>query len=131
VKDDVPEMETFLMRLLSICSSIDLSGKYPGSYWSLTNIPAKRNDDNTHLPMPSVRQAVMAVEPLMVVQMEVPEDIDTVENETEENDMRRAGYVGNKNRRAIPIVVVRYATSLPGLGTSKVKMVIGDVSQLY
>jgi hypothetical protein len=120
VQDDVPEMETFLMRLLGVASTIDLSGKYPGTYWALTNIPANHNSDNQDLPTPSSRQAVIAIEPLSVVQMEVSEDIDSVKNETAEADMRQAGYVGNKNRRAIPIIVVRYATSLPGMGTSKV-----------
>ena len=128
VKDDVPEMETFLMRLLGTASAIDLSGECSGSYWALTSIPAKLNDDNAKLPRPSVRQAVIAIQPLAVIQMEVPEDIDSVENETAEEAMRQAGYIGNKNRRAIPIVVVRYATSLPELGTSKVKIAIDSVT---
>jgi len=111
VRNDVPEMETFTMRLLGVASMVDLSGKYPGFYWALTSVPAKRKADNQHLPIPSARQAVIVIEPLVVIQMEV---------ETEEAEMRRVGYVGNNNRRAVPIIVVRYATPLPGLGTSKV-----------
>ena len=75
------------------------------------------------MPVPPTSQAVIAVEPIEVLEIQLPEPIDTVENESEtgEPEMHAAGYSGNKNRQAIPIIVVRYATSLPGLGKSEVR----------
>lgn len=116
---DVPEMETWLMRWLTIVSEIDIRGTTPGGYWAITHIPAYNNTDNRDMPLPSPLEAVLAIQPIDVIQIQLPEPIDTVENEshTEERHMAAAGYTGNANRQAIPIVVVRYATSLPGLGT--------------
>lgn len=38
--------------------------------------------------------------------------------------MAQAGYVGNENRKAVPVVVVRYATSSSGFGTSAVRFLV-------
>lgn len=114
-------METLIMRFLSISVSLDTKGSnFPGCYWSITHIPAKHNGDNAHLPIPPTRSAVMAIQPLNVYQIDLPEDIDSADNESGELEMKRVGYVGNTNRRAIPIILVRYATALPGFGSSKV-----------
>ncbi|RDB16410.1 hypothetical protein Hypma_002777 [Hypsizygus marmoreus] len=119
-KADVPEMETLTMRLLTFCTMLDSLGTtYPGAFWALTSIPAKHNGDNIHLPIPPARSAVLAIQPLGAFQIDLPQDIDDSRNETGEPEMKSAGYVGNKNRRAIPVIMVRYATSLPGLGTAK------------
>lgn len=108
------------MRWLTVANYLDIFGAdYTGSYWALTNIPAKRNDDNAHLPSPHPSQACFALQVLDVVEMQLPEDIDTAENETGEKEMKEAGYIGNANCRAIPLIIVRYA-SLPELGSTKV-----------
>lgn len=121
VQDDVPEMETLIMRLLTFVTRIDLAGNtQPGLYWALTMIPAENNADNQYQPIPPARHAVMAIQPLDVIQIELPEDIDSFNNENGETEMKNAGYVGNINRRAVPVIVVRYATAYPGLGTTKV-----------
>jgi len=120
-------METLQMRWLTFVTRIDIEGPYSGAYWAITNIPAKHNADNQHMPLPPASKAVMAVEPIEVLQMQLPEPIDTIDNEDAEHEMEEAGYTGNENRQAIPIIVVRYSTSLPGLGTKEV----GFGSQLH
>lgn len=120
---DVPEMETLQMRWLSIVTPLDMFGTdFRGQYWAITNIPAYNNADNQHLPLPPASQAIMAVQPIEVLQIQLPEPIDTVENESAsaERAMHEAGYTGNTDRQAIPVIVVRYATSLPGLGKVEV-----------
>jgi hypothetical protein len=77
--------------------------------------------------LPPVSEAVMAVEPIEVIQMQLSEPIDTVDDETEEHEMAEAGYVGNDNRQAIGIIVVRYSTSLPGLGTKPVRFQVRNI----
>lgn len=43
VQDDVSEMETLIMRLLTFVTRIDLAGHtQPGLYWALTTIPAEK-----------------------------------------------------------------------------------------
>ena len=49
----------------------------------------------------------MAVEPIEVIQMRLPVPIDDVNCEEGEIEMAAAGYVGNDDRKAIPIIVVR------------------------
>lgn len=117
-------METLIMRWLSFVSEIDLQGSFPGAYWAITDIPAKHNGDNQHMPLPPASQAVMAVEPIEVIQMQLPVPIDDVNCEEGEVEMAAAGYVGNDDRQAIPIIVVRYSTSLPGLGTKAVRLMV-------
>jgi hypothetical protein len=112
------------MRWLSFVSEIDLQGSFPGAYWAITDIPAKHNGDNQHMPLPPASQAVMAVEPIEVIQMQLPVPIDDVNCEEGEVEMAAAGYVGNDDRQAIPVIVVRYSTSLPGLGTKAVRLMV-------
>lgn len=110
------------MRLLTFVSRIDLFGDtQPGMYWALTAIPAEHNADNREQPIPPTRNALIAIQPLDVIQLEVPADIDSFDNEHAESELRDAGYIGNVNRRAVPVIIVRYATVYPGLGTAKVK----------
>lgn len=106
---------------LSFACIVDIQGaSCPGQFWAITHIPAKNNNDTQNEPCPSLTQAVVAMQPLDVIEIELPADIDTPDNETGEDEMRKHGYTGNTNRRAIPVVVVRYATALPGLGKREV-----------
>ncbi|KAJ6485345.1 hypothetical protein C8R47DRAFT_537099 [Mycena vitilis] len=57
----------------------------------------------------------MAIQPLDVLQIDLSDDIDKPEDESGEPEMKSFGYVGNKNRRAVPIIVCRYATTYTGL----------------
>ncbi|KAJ7757196.1 hypothetical protein DFH07DRAFT_1060641 [Mycena maculata] len=98
LKDDVPEMEGLLLQWLGLATAIDIQGvDFPGGSWSLSTGS-----------LSEARAAASSVQ-----------DIDTAENESEEPEMKREGYRGNHNRRAIPIIVVRYATGLPSLGAQK------------
>ncbi|KAJ6628308.1 hypothetical protein B0H10DRAFT_1990823 [Mycena sp. CBHHK59/15] len=106
LKDDIPEMEDLQMRWLSFVSLIDVSGSYyPGGFWGLTT-------------------------PLDVLEIQLPDDIDDEDNECGDRDMAQVGYKGNRNRRAIPIIVVRYATALPSLGSQKALHIIIKMAQL-
>jgi hypothetical protein len=121
LQHDIPTMLTLSMRLLTIVNKIDTFGQHCGGMcWALTDRPAKENSDNIGKPLPLLSQAVLAMEPLDVLNIQLPDDIDTEENETGEKEMFAVGYRGNENRRAVPVVVVRYATSLKGLGTKDV-----------
>lgn len=117
---DVPELETFLSRcILQPALNIDTAGSsYTGSWWAITRIPACDHSDTLNEPWPNQTQAVIAIRPLDVIELELPAPIDTAANEPDEQDMAQAGYVGNENRKAVPVVVVRYATSSSGFGTS-------------
>jgi hypothetical protein len=121
-------METMIMRLLSLVTRLDVFGdNHPGLYWALTKISAQRNSDNEHLPIPFARQAVLAIQPIDVIQIDVPANFDSFQNENGEPEMKQAGYLGNVKRRAVPIVVVRYATTCPGLGTTKVIVILASL----
>lgn len=112
------------MRWLAFIPALDLKGTFAGQYWALTQIPAKNNMDNAHLPIPPRSAACLAVQPIDVVEMQLPEDIDTAENvnDVQEPEMLATGWKGNTNRRAVPIIIVRYATTLPDLGSKLVSM---------
>ena len=104
---------------------IDISGRAAGlngCYWSLTDIPAYNNGDTMHLPPPPQSSAVFALQSLDVIDVELECDIDTREDEkcVKEPEFQMHGYNGNANRRAMPVIVVRYASSLPGFGTKDV-----------
>lgn len=111
LKEDIPDMEGLLLRWLVFVSAIDMVGvENRGEFWALAPTSAA-----------SAPTAYLAVQPLAVFEVQLPEDIDDLENETREEEMKEAGYRGNNNRRAIPIVVVRYATAVPSLGSQKVR----------
>ncbi|KAJ7690230.1 hypothetical protein B0H17DRAFT_1134493 [Mycena rosella] len=121
LKDDILDMESLLLRWLIFITPIDLLGTdYPGGFWSL--------GDSSRVAASSVRTACLAVQPLDVFEVQLPDDIDDVNSESEEPEMKQAGYRvlkhevnnclstqkcqypshrGNDNRRAIPIIVVR------------------------
>jgi hypothetical protein len=131
LKDDVPEMEDLLMRCLSFVSMIDLMGSaYQGGFWGLTPLTAQELRKHMASISPVSRAACLAIQPLNVFEVQLPDDIDDESNESAsaEPQMARAGYRGNKNRRAVGIVVVRYATSLPGLGLQKVPIILSSTT---
>ncbi|KAJ7653622.1 hypothetical protein DFH06DRAFT_523729 [Mycena polygramma] len=116
IAKDVPELETLIMRLLILTSGLDgLGARSPGLMWALTHIPANNNGDNVHMPAPPQASAIMAIQPLDVLQIDLSDDIDKPQDESGEPEMKSFGYVGNKNRRAVPIIVCRYATMYTGL----------------
>lgn len=106
------------MRWLSFASLIDMQGaSFPGLWWAINDIKSRVNEDHQHMPVPISSSAVLAMEPIDVIQIKVAQPIDTAKNESGEKEMKEVGYSGNANRQAIPIIVVRYATSLPGIGS--------------
>jgi hypothetical protein len=116
----VPDMEGLLMRWLTFVMGIDIRGdKFPRGFWELSPSAADATR-NFHSASMSARAACPAVQPLDVFEVQLPADIDTVDNQSGDTNMKEAGYRGNNNRRAIPIIVVRYATALPSLGSQKV-----------
>ena len=126
--NDVKYLETLIVRFcLGFLTQIDIAGRAAGlggAFWSLTDIPANNNDDTKHLPRPIQSSAVFAMQVLDVIEIELEYDVDTREDEKDvrETEFQKYGYRGNINRRAIPVVVVRYASSLPGFGTKEVSI---------
>ncbi|KAJ7147684.1 hypothetical protein C8R43DRAFT_1237197 [Mycena crocata] len=116
IAKDVPELETLIMRILILTSKLDGFGaRSAGLMWALTHIPANNNGDNAHMPAPPQAAAIMAIQAIDVLQIDLSDDIDKPEDETGEPEMKSFGYVGNKNRRAVPVIVCRYATTYAGL----------------
>ncbi|KAJ7874386.1 hypothetical protein B0H13DRAFT_2551651 [Mycena leptocephala] len=126
----VPDMEGLLMRWLTFVMGIDIRGdKFPRGFWELSPSAADATR-NFHSASMSARAACPAVQPLDVFEVQLPADIDTVDNQSGDTNMKEAGYRGNNNRRAIPIIVVRYATALPSLGSQKIVKSLIDFRQL-
>ncbi|KAJ7088128.1 hypothetical protein C8R44DRAFT_819517 [Mycena epipterygia] len=116
-KDDVPDLEELQLRWLGFATMLDIGGdSYSGGFFGLA--PANTNGTSYTAP-PSARTACLAIQPLNVFEVQFPDDVDDVDNESGDEPMKKAGYRGNDNRRAIPIIVVRYATALPSLGSQK------------
>jgi hypothetical protein len=112
-------MEGLLTRWIAFATIIDLTGtRHPGVFWGLG--PTNTTDTQS-VAAPAARTACLAVQPLDVFEVQLPDDIDNVDNESRDELLKKAGYRGNNNRRAIPIIVVRYATALPSLGSQKVR----------
>ncbi|KII94145.1 hypothetical protein PLICRDRAFT_695188 [Plicaturopsis crispa FD-325 SS-3] len=121
LQEDMRETETLIMRWLSFLSRLDTRGSQCGAtWWASTNVPSVVNQSHMHLPMPHAVRACLAIQTLDIIELELPENIDSVEDDAiGEPEMRECGYKGNKNRRAVPVIVVRYATSMPGLPTNQ------------
>lgn len=108
-------METLQMRWLNFSTQVTMfmfGAQFLGTYWAITDIPACHNADNQHMSVSTTSQAVMAVQPIEVLEVQLPEPIDTIENENPLAQPYRdeVGYTRSTNRQTIPIIVVGYAT---------------------
>jgi hypothetical protein len=73
----------------------------------------------------------MAVESIKMIQMRLPVPINDVSCEEGEVEIAAAGYIGNDDRQAMPIIVIGNSTSLPGLGTKAVRLMITIIGSLH
>jgi hypothetical protein len=61
------------MWWLTFVSEIDMGRPFTGVYWAITNIPAKHNQDNMHMPLPPTSATIIAMELIDVIQIQLPE----------------------------------------------------------